>query len=110
MANHPLSPTWLTEPCPPWCVREHREDDHPEDRKHESDATLFPAVVATFDPKEERSRPCEFVVTLSRRVGAAETWLFIGEAEGGEHRILTTPASAVRLLGAVSGLVHASLS
>lgn len=37
-------PSWLTEPCPPWCECDHHGQDHPVDRLHASDASSVPVI------------------------------------------------------------------
>jgi hypothetical protein len=79
-------PSWQTEPCPSWCTRLHREDDHPEDRLHQDDGVVFPAVVGRLDGTEMRLTPelTEMLVRRSRAFAhSAPTWLTIGELELG---------------------------
>jgi hypothetical protein len=42
-------PSWQAEACPSWCVVPHRENDHPDDRYHDSE---FSRVNLTTEPPE----------------------------------------------------------
>lgn len=44
-----FSPSWLHESGPRWCVRTHAEDDHEEDRFHQSEPALVPLVASRAD-------------------------------------------------------------
>lgn len=80
-------PSWLAGPCPHWCTRPHADGDHPEDRIHLDDGTVFVAVLGIVDPTtlQLRQQPTELVV--QRRLDASEPvrsapWVSIHEAEG----------------------------
>lgn len=47
MTSHE-SPTWPAS-CPAWCQRDHLPDDHPDDRRHRSEAVTVPAVALRAD-------------------------------------------------------------
>ncbi|WP_392390977.1 DUF6907 domain-containing protein [Nocardioides sp. LHD-245] len=96
-------PTWLAEPCPPWCLREHDEDDHPDDREHRGEAVDL-AVVATGEdavPVTDALAPLELVVQLHRRVGAPVEWVSIEPAEARQPRLALTRGSARALATAL---------
>lgn len=38
-------PSWLTEPCPSWCHVDHADQDHVDDRYHQSKQVLIPVVI-----------------------------------------------------------------
>jgi hypothetical protein len=96
-------PTWLDEPCPPWCLREHDEDDHPEDREHRG-AAIDVAVVATGEdavPVTDALSHLDLVVQLHRRVGGPEEWVSIEPAEARQPRLALTRGSARALVAAL---------
>jgi hypothetical protein len=77
-------PSWQRAPCPAWCTRVHLEDDHPEDRLHQDDGVVIPAILADVDPVDLRKVPfaTELVVQRSQTmVGDLQVWVLIGEAE-----------------------------
>ncbi len=94
------APTWLTERCPAWCARTHREEDHPEDRYHQSEPALFPAVAAAADtvPVTASLRPMTLGVRLGRHLGAPLTWVAVESAEARQPRLVLTEESARVLL------------
>lgn len=77
-------PSWQQRPCPDWCTRLHREDDHPEDRIHQDDGIVIPATIALIDPAT-LSRIPEQAEILVRRTQAVHheerVWLFIGDVD-----------------------------
>ena len=95
--------------CPPWCVAVHAPDDHPHDRKHVSRDVAVP--VTTLDATGDLAsaardvvRGAELVVTLHRRVGSAETWVYLGD--GFEQRVEVRLADMHRVVEAFAGLVE----
>ena len=99
--HEPSQPSWLHEPCPAWCTREHREDDHPEDRVHQDDGVVIAAVLGDAHPTTlaVSGRPTELVVQRYRPIPRrTPTWLRIEEPEGGSRTpLLLTDETAVRL-------------
>ncbi|WGX97977.1 DUF6907 domain-containing protein [Nocardioides sp. L-11A] len=96
-------PTWLDEPCPSWCLREHDEDDHPEDREHRGEPVDL-AVVATGEdavPVTDALAPLDLIVQLHRRVGAPVEWVSIEPAEARQPRLALTRGSARALATAL---------
>jgi len=91
-----VEPSWLEEPCPPWCRRAHAEDDHPEDRNHQSEPSLFLAVAGTGDgvPVTATLRPTTLTVRMGRYVGERTTWLAIEDSEEPGPRMVLTDSSA----------------
>ncbi|GAA4803299.1 DUF6907 domain-containing protein [Nocardioides caeni] len=97
------SPTWLTEPCPSWCARQHHEGDHPEDRFHQSTPSTIDAIAGTGDavPLTSTLHACEIVVRRGRHVGDAREWLSIESAEHPQPRMALTAESAQSLTRAL---------
>jgi len=96
-ASRGARPSWLTEPCPPWCTREHHEDDHPEDRIHQDDGVVIPVVLAEIDSATMRPTP-RAVELVIRKVGPIaddrSTWISIQETEGPDNYLLLSEQSA----------------
>ncbi len=93
------SPTWLDEPCPPWCVRDHEEDDHPEDRYHQSEPSLFAAIAGSGDqvPMTASLAPLTLGIHLGRHVGETRAWVVIESLETRHPRMVLTEEAAVAL-------------
>lgn len=91
-------PSWLTEECPPWCVGEHTEADHPDDRVHQGHISTIPVVMREQSLGGEglasTERATEFDIVRFRPVSAATEWLFVGDDE---HRLQLSVESAARL-------------
>jgi hypothetical protein len=104
-------PSWLSEPCPAWCTRSHHDDDHPDDRWHDSETTLVPVTALRRDTGAGAGRfePEQAVVTIvtSRHVGDTVTTTFIGYGDRPHTALQLTPESAARLAEAVTR--HASM-
>lgn len=96
-------PSWLNESCPPWCLREHEEDDHPEDREHRGDAVVISVVASGADEVAvgDLLRPTELVVQLHRRVGVGVEWVSIEPAQARHPRLALTRGSARALVDAL---------
>lgn len=94
--------SWLGGPCPPWCVREHAETDHPEDRYHQSEPTILAAVAGSGDtvPVDDSLQPLTLVVRVGQYTDGAP-WLLVEHAEGRHPRIVLTPESARALAAAL---------
>ena len=97
-------PTWLTEECPAWCTREHREQDHAEDRYHRSEASIVPGVLAVRPtvPLTDSLEGLDLVTWLGRYVGTTVDWLAIEPIERREPRLVMTVETAHRLVRCVS--------
>lgn len=89
-------PTWLREPCPSWCAREHREDDHVEDRFHQSDPSFFPAVAGSGDavPLSASMRALTLGIRIGRQVGDDRTWLVVEPLDEQRPRTVLTCETA----------------
>lgn len=98
-------PTWLTEGCPAWCTREHRQLDHPDDRYHRSEASIVPGVVAARPsvPISASLQGLDLVVWLGRYVGEAVEWVVIEPIERREPRLVLTVETARSLVQHLSG-------
>lgn len=112
-------PSWQAEPCPPWCVVLHAQDDHPRDRTHVSASMSVPArqllggdgtrVSPFADPEpaaapggaeaHDRTATTDLAVCVHRRDGAATTWLYVGD--GAVQHLELTAESWHRLVPAV---------
>jgi hypothetical protein len=96
-------PSWQLDDCPAWCVVDHREDDHPDDRVHRTDAPSVPVIARSrrFDPDLTfEVDAADFEVGVSRRDGDVETWIYVGGGSG--QQIEITRESAARLVRALN--------
>lgn len=92
--------------CPPWCTREHSENDHPEDYAHYSDHHSFPVVVPIGAVYEQHGATgTEFIVGIRRFTRRDETWVFIGAGEDTRRSIEISLESAHRLRYALEDLL-----
>lgn len=97
--------SWLTEECPEWCLREHKEDDHPDDRVHRGRASLIAARLrrSALLHDDDPGVGTQLLVRRMRAVGARETWTQITEPEDTGQMLLlseeTVPLLAEALLG-----------
>lgn len=92
-------PSWQREPCPPWCVREHDEDDIPLDRYHQSAPSLLPILMSGY-PEEPRSStfvPAELTVRVGRYSTEVVEWVAIEPVALSAPRLVLTAESAYRL-------------
>jgi hypothetical protein len=92
--------------CPVWCRKDHAEDDHPDDRHHQSAAELVAVVTGSpmLEP-DELARPASAVARLVRRTGSDLTWVEVVSEEGPEVRLVVTVESARRLVATLSRLL-----
>ncbi len=81
------------ERCPVWCVVEHRPDDHPDDRRHESASVYIAATV----PESDAATSSELMIVTSRRFGELNDWTFIGEPDVRQQSLQLSRESALRL-------------
>lgn len=92
-------PSWQREPCPRWCVREHRESDLPLDRYHQGTPWAIPVAMST-DPAEPRTTTfatVEVSVHAGRYVGELVDWVAIEPLGPEPQRLVLTAESAQRL-------------
>lgn len=95
------SPSWLDEPCPAWCARSHHEDDHPEDRYHQSEPSIFPAVAGPADqvPITASLSPANLSIRAGRYVGEVSTWIAVESLDELQPRIVLAEPAAWHLWG-----------
>jgi hypothetical protein len=101
------TPTWLTETCPSWCVREHHEQDHPDDRYHQSETSFFPAVAAARDTVRVTvsMRGMDLTVWMGQYVGESLTWVVIEPDEARTPRLILSAESAISLSNEIAARV-----
>ncbi|WP_370289681.1 hypothetical protein [Nocardioides sp.] len=102
-STQPPPPTWLSEPCPTWCTREHLDDDHPDDRFHQSEARFVAAIAspaAVPDPAALAS--LDLVVRAGRHLGHDLTWIQVSAAEAAHPTLVLSLDSALLLGGAIA--------
>lgn len=100
--------SWQREDCPGWCVVDHAEADHPDDRKHMSRQIAAPvlAMAEQADPTlpgRDSWYPDEVVVCLQRRDGGGQTGVYIGD--GAEQRIEIDVAGVHRIVHSLRALL-----
>lgn len=90
------TPSWLVEPCPPWCARDHLESDHDEDRYHQSEASIVPVVAGPGDsvPITASLDDVDLVVRVGRHLSEPRAWVAIEAADRPEPRLVLTVESA----------------
>lgn len=99
MPGRSSTPTWLDEPCPSWCARAHREDDHPEDRYHQSEPSFFTGVAGTGDevPLTASLTPLTLGIRIGRHLGEQSAWVVIEPLEARHPRLVLTEDAALDL-------------
>lgn len=97
--NGQSGPTWLTEPCPSWCVRDHREDDHPDDRYHQSEPTIVPAIAGDGDavPATDSLMAVDLSVRVGRHLDDELTWVAIETMGPGPGMMLSAESARLFL-------------
>lgn len=95
--------SWLDGPCPSWCVREHAEDDHPEDRYHQSEPSILPAVAGSGDtvPVTASLRSLTLAARAGRYADDDLTWVVVESLEDQQPRMVLTADTARRLVRAL---------
>lgn len=95
----PRRPSWLDEACPRWCTREHGEDDHPEDRYHQGEPSVFTTVAGSDDGVAPGAslQPMALGVRLGRQVGDERTWLLVEPLDGRRPRAVLSVHAAQAL-------------
>lgn len=109
-------PDWLTEACPDWCIGEHEEHDHLEDRWHVSREARVPGLrlverggTAINDVDEPREiaglsiASASLHVVLTARVGVPVTWVYIGD--GSRHGLTISRETVVVLAEVLRSVV-----
>ena len=89
-------PSWQAEPCPPWCDREHDEDDIALDHYHQGEATTLPVLMSTApeEPRAATFAPVDLVIRVGQYAGEGVDWIAI---ESTRTRMTLTVDSARRL-------------
>lgn len=98
-----MRPTWLRGACPRWCAREHQESDLPDDRYHQSDPTLVPAILVVEDgvPVTKFFRGANMVVWVGRYDDDLLDWIAIEPTEERTPSLVLTAESARLMTRAV---------
>ena len=98
--------SWQSEPCPAWCTRRHADDDHPDDRYHDSAPTQVPAILLERDaaagPGRWSSAAGEITIITSRYVDGGDTITVIGREDLPDRQLSLTPEGAARLAEAIA--------
>lgn len=97
-------PSWQRAPCPGWCARTHHEDDHVEDRYHQSEPSFVPVLVATQPtvPVTESLQPVDLVVRIGQYVDELVEWVAIEPIDLPQPRMVVTLESAHTLARALA--------
>ncbi|MBF4563300.1 hypothetical protein ITJ43_14290 [Microbacterium sp. VKM Ac-2870] len=104
-------PSWLTEPCPSWCQADHQDQDHPDDRYHQSRQVLVSVVAPksatggdasatsgrTFEPDEMT------VLALHPVAQVTVPWVVV---VGERQFIEVTLESAIRIHAALGEILY----
>lgn len=106
MVNEAARANWQSEPCPSWCVREHHDDDHRDDRYHDSETTLTPSAFALRDfdagPGVWQVEMGEIAIVTSKHVETDTVVTFIGRDDRIGHSLTMTPETAAQLAAALT--------
>lgn len=101
MPNNPKLAAWQDSPCPSWCVREHNDDDHPDDRYHDSAVTEFGATVASRLPEQGPGQwqldDADISIVTSVHACGSTAITFIGRGDDVTQSLTLTPESAEQL-------------
>lgn len=92
-------PSWQREPCPPWCIREHDEDDIPLDRYHQGEPSLLPVLMSDHpeEPRGDTFAPVDLTIRVGRYVTEVVDWVAIEPVALSVARMVLTAESAERL-------------
>lgn len=108
MSSDQARAAWQSAPCPSWCTQRHHDDDHPDDRYHDSVAVPVASTVMQRDraagPGQWVEVPAELTVVTSRHAdpaSTAETVTFIGRADRTDQQLQLSPGSAKHLAEAI---------
>ena len=107
MSTAPAQPSWLDTPCPEWCVRRHLEHDHPDDRLHQSEASVVPGVAGVPSTDGLRRRlATDLVVVASQHVDEESPWVRIETADHGGPRLVLSAETMQLVLSEAASLVE----
>jgi len=99
-------PEWQTDDCPPWCAREHLSTDHPEDRIHQTEPLIVPALRRRSLLPEDPPERTEIEVMLAARMGDnSPLWIHIGEGEG-PALLIIDQASTSEVIASLQALLQ----
>lgn len=83
--------SWQRSACPDWCVIEHTEDDHPDDRAHRDAGREVRLALRArgFERGRLVERFPEETLILGRwqRDGESRVWYFLGTDSGTEYEL-----------------------
>lgn len=102
-------PSWLNEPCPPWCGCDHHGQDHPVDRIHASDAASVPVIERSriLDPASGEVLPVphasEAAVMAVQPVGTGDVWVSLSTET---HQLEVSLESLQRLRRPITELIE----
>lgn len=98
--------TRQSEPCPSWCTQQHSDDDHPDDRFHDSAVTQVSVIFAERDhvagPGRWVHTAGEISIVTSRHIDTSDVVVFIGRDDQVNQQINLTTDSAARLAEAIT--------
>lgn len=102
--SHDPKPDWQTDTCPVWCVVDHRREDLPEDRIHDSrgDAVAVTVTPPGLEGDIDDPEATEFIIRTSRLSGQHTDWTFIGEEHRHRQHVQLSRESAHRLADALT--------
>lgn len=97
-------PSWQREPCPGWCARTHHEDDHVEDRYHQSEPSYVPVLAAREPtvPITDSLEAVDLVVRTGQYVGELVEWVAIEPLDLPQPRLVLSLESAHSLARALA--------
>lgn len=90
--------------CPPWCIREHHDSDHPEDRVHQAQPIFVPAITRATLLPDHPPQITELMVMAA--TDGTEPWIVINEDEG-PLKIAVDLATALGLTAALHEILGA---
>jgi len=84
-------PSWQVTECPAWCVVEHQEDDHPDDRTHRDAGVDIPVVTRRRHyERDELVADVEcgyFTLGRWQRDGEHEVWISLGDNDSHDFEV-----------------------
>jgi hypothetical protein len=91
----------MAEECPAWCVRDHTEGDHPDDRRHQGPALEVPVVIASEAVPGTTGTLVTLVVQLDQPLGARDAWVRVEASEAAQPRLAVRASDAAELARAI---------
>lgn len=103
-----MSISWQHSACPEWCIIDHAEGDHPDDRAHRDAGRSVILTLRVRDFIEEKlvERIVEQNLILGRwqHDGDSRVWYFLGTDDGIDYEL--SEASLRRLVSELQGLLE----